>query len=97
MKKKEFPHTFSGERNVNDPERIASASVGAGLIVSAIRDISKPDMATWFKLAGGAYFLYRALLAYCPVKDLFEKQYPEKPATEKDFSRKYNGKQHVYG
>jgi len=90
-----FSHSFEEESNVGNAERAISGGAGAALLVKGIKDIKNSPIQAGIELAASAYLLFRAVTAYCPVRDALSKEYPLKPK-EKTRSFSHNKKQQVY-
>ena len=74
-----FNHSFEEESNVGNAERVVSGGVGAALLAKGIKDFGTSPIQSSIVLAASAYLFFRAITAYCPVKDALSKQYPLKP------------------
>jgi uncharacterized membrane protein len=89
-----FSHSFEEEANVGNVERIISGGAGAALLVKGIKGLTSSPIQSGIELALSAYLLFRAVTAYCPVRDAISKEYPLKPK-QKQHSFGHNKKQQV--
>ena len=91
MKNGKLTDSFTEEKNVGKAERIVSSGAGAALLYKGVRDLRSSSLLSIGELLAGAYLVFRGVTAYCPIRDVMQKEYPRQPehVVEREFEEEF--------